>query len=105
VFYRRPLSGSEWVLAPKPDRIIRIVLHGLQGPVTVLGQEWSLAMVPWKGVLTDEEIAAVVTFIRQNKDWGHDASAVTTEEVKAISEAENRLEPWSGPDLDRIPAN
>src|SRR5688572_5982658 len=56
-----PLAGSEWVVAPKPDRIIRIVLHGLQGPITVKGQEWTnLAMFPWKGVISDEEIAAVV---------------------------------------------
>lgn len=100
-----PLAGSEWVLAPKPDRVIRIVLHGLQGPITVKGQEWNLAMVQWKGVISDEEIAAVVTFIRQNKDWGHDASAVTTEQVRAISDAENRAENWTAPDLMKIPEN
>src|SRR5436305_7938935 len=43
-----PLVGSEWVLAPKPDRIIRIVLDGFQGPVTVKGQEFNLAMASWK---------------------------------------------------------
>ena len=100
-----PLVGSEWVLAPKPDRIVRIVLHGLQGPITVKGQEWNLAMFPWKGVISDAEIAAVVTFIRQNKDWGHNASAVTTEQVKAISDAENRAESWTVPDLLKIPEN
>jgi mono/diheme cytochrome c family protein len=78
----------------------------LQGPITVMGQEWAnLAMVPWKGTITDEEIAAVVTFIRQNKDWGHNASAVTAEQVKAISDAETRAEPWTAADLEKIPVN
>src|SRR5207244_13388929 len=33
-----PLAGSEWVLAKEPGRVIRIVLHGLQGPVRVKSQ-------------------------------------------------------------------
>ena len=34
--------------------------------------------------MTDEQIAAVLTFVRQNKEWGNDAPAVTTEQVAAI---------------------
>ena len=78
-----PLAGSEWVLATEPGRVIRIVLHGLQGPVTVNGRQFnSSGMPPWKETLTDEEIADVLTYIRQ--EWGNNASSVTAEQVKAI---------------------
>ena len=80
-----PLAGSEWVLAKEPGRLIRIVLHGLQGPVPVNGQQFeSSGMPPWKDTLNDEEIAAVITFIRTNPEWGNNASPVTPEQVKAI---------------------
>src|SRR6266566_5936844 len=80
-----PLAGSEWVLAKEPGRVIRIVLHGLQGPVTVNGRQFnSSGMPPWKDTLTDEEIADVLTYIRQ--EWGNNASSVTAERVKAIRE-------------------
>ena len=78
-----PLAGSEWVLATEPGRVIRIVLHGLQGPVTVNGRQFNTSgMPPWKETLTDEEIADVLTYIRQ--EWGNNASSVTAEQVKAI---------------------
>jgi len=80
-----PLAGSEWVLAKEPGRVIRIVLHGLQGPVTVKGQAFdSASMIPWKEQLSDDDIAAVLTFIRSNKEWGNDAPPVTAEQVKAV---------------------
>jgi mono/diheme cytochrome c family protein len=79
-----PLAGSEWVLAKEPGRVIRIVLDGLQGPVTVNGRQFeSAGMPPWKS-LTDEQIADVLTYIRGNKEWGNDAPPVTAEQVKAI---------------------
>jgi mono/diheme cytochrome c family protein len=77
-----PLVGSEWVLAPHGDRIARIVLNGLTGPITVKGQEWNLTMVPWRETYNDEQIAAVLTFIRSslgdNKAAPIDPATVTT---------------------------
>jgi mono/diheme cytochrome c family protein len=43
-------------------------------------------MVPWKDVLSDEEIAAVLTYVRQNKEWGNNAPEVKPERVKAVRE-------------------
>lgn len=102
-----PLVGSEWVLAEGPNRIIRIVLNGLTGPVTVEGKEFNLTMVPWRSSLSDHQIAAVLTFIRQNSDWeGHDASPVTEEEVAAIREAtSSRATQWTAPELEAIPVS
>ena len=97
-----PLAGSEWVLEPDPARLIRIVLHGLQGPIEVKGQSYNAAMLPWKDSLTDAEIANVLTYIR--KAWGNDAPAVTTNVVTEIRETTSgRNTSWTGPELQQIP--
>src|SRR6185369_1965563 len=80
-----PLAGSEWVLAPDPSRIIRIVLDGLSGPVQVKGQTFNNAMTPWRTTLSDEQIAHVLTYVRRN--WGNDAPPVKPEEVAAVRKA------------------
>ena len=79
-----PLAGSEWVTATDPNRIIRVVLDGFAGPVTVMGQPFNGIMVPWRPVLKDDDIAAVLTYVRQ--EWGNKASPVTQEQVKALRE-------------------
>ena len=102
-----PLAGSEWVMAESPNRIIRLVLNGGQGPIEVKGQVYSAAaMPPWKDLLKDEDIAAVLTYVRQNKDWGNNASEVKPEQVRAIREkVKDRTEPWSAEELKAIPLN
>jgi mono/diheme cytochrome c family protein len=82
-----PLAGSDWVNVDGPNRMIRIVLDGLQGPITVKGQNFNGAMVPWREILSDAEIAAVLTFVRGNAAWGNTAGPVTPEQVKAIRDA------------------
>jgi len=99
-----PLADSEWVLAASPNRIIRIVLNGAQGPMEVKGQSFNNAMVPWRDVLDDEGIAAVLTYVRRQKDWKNTASEVKPEMVKAIREkTKDRSEPWTAPELLAIP--
>jgi mono/diheme cytochrome c family protein len=98
-----PLAGSDWVLEPEPGRIIRIVLNGLNGPIEVKGVSYNNAMVPWKDVLSDEEIAGVLTYVRQNKDCGNNAPAVTPEQVKAVREKiKNRNTPFTADELKKI---
>jgi mono/diheme cytochrome c family protein len=81
-----PIAGSEWVLAKDPARIIRIVLNGLQGPITVSGKQYgAAAMLPWRDALTDEDVAGVLTYARSN--WGNKAPAVTAEQVKEARES------------------
>jgi mono/diheme cytochrome c family protein len=87
-----PLAGSEWVNEPEPGRMIRLVLQGLQGPITVKGQSFNNVMVPWN-VLSDQEIAAVLTYVRQNKDWGNDAPAVTPARVKTVRDKIQKAHP------------
>ncbi len=98
-----PLVQSDWVLEPEPGRIIRIVLDGLSGPLQVNGQSFNAAMVPWKDALSDEEIAAVLTYVRQNAEWGHKAPAVTPERVKEVrAKDKGRTQPWSAEELLKI---
>lgn len=78
-----PLAGSEWVVVNDPSRLIRIVLHGLAGPIEVKGKVYGLgAMLPLKDVLSDEQIALCLSFIRNS--WGNKAPAVETEQVKTV---------------------
>ena len=77
-----PLAGSEWVLADQGDRLVRIVLNGMSGPVQVQGREWNLAMPPWRENLKDDEIAVVLTYVR-SKVGGNKAGPIKPELVSA----------------------
>lgn len=97
-----PLVGSEWVTG-EPEIVVRILLHGMQGPIEVAGSTYNGAMPAWGVVLRDEEIAAVATYIRQLD--GNDASAVPTELVKSLREADAaRATPWTADELKRAAA-
>jgi mono/diheme cytochrome c family protein len=76
-----PLAGSEWVLGDK-QALYAIVLHGLQGPLTVKGGTYGTQqMLGWGTTLTDSKIAAVMTYIRAS--WGNTADAVKPEDITA----------------------
>jgi mono/diheme cytochrome c family protein len=96
-----PFIGSEWAEGP-PARMIRIPLAGLTGPITVHGQEYNLTSMPAMGAgLTDEQLAAVLTYIRQS--FGNKASEITPEQVKAVrAQVGNRTQPWTVPELQSV---
>jgi mono/diheme cytochrome c family protein len=97
-----PLAGSEWVLAEGPNRIIRIVLHGVAGPLNVKGADFNNAMPPWKESFTDAQIAAVITYIRS--EWGNKAGPVTAEQVKKWRDKDgSRGEPMNAGELQNTP--
>jgi glucose/arabinose dehydrogenase len=75
-----PLAKSSWVTGDK-GKLISIVLRGLEGPVEVNGEDFNGTM-PEHSFLADEEIANVLTYIRQN--FGNQASAVTSKEVQTV---------------------
>ncbi len=96
-----PLAGSDWVTANQPDRIIRIVLNGLQGEIEVLGQTYNNVMTPWKDQLTDQQIADVITYIRNT--WDNSASGVAVSQVSDIRQAtSDRDTPWTVSELMEI---
>ena len=96
-----PLAGSEWVLAPGPTRLVRIVLHGVHGPINVKDQEWNGVMPAFGSALPDNEsIAAILTYIRGNKEWGNTADPVEAEVVRQIRQKTvNRAVPWTTSEL------
>lgn len=76
-----PLAGSDYLLADR-DRAIRIVLKGMTGPVTVNGQTINSAMPPQEAVLTDAQVADVLTYVYNT--WGNKGDAFSAAQVKAI---------------------
>jgi mono/diheme cytochrome c family protein len=98
-----PLVGSEWVLTKDPSRIIRIVLNGLGGPISVKGKEYGQAqMLPWRDALKDEDVAAVLTYVRNT--WGNKALAVDPALVKPIREqTADKVGPWTADELLKVP--
>lgn len=75
-----PLVGTEWVIGDK-ERLIGVVVHGLNGGIEVNGERYNNAM-PGYASLGPKRIAAVLTYIRQA--WGNEADPITEEEVKQV---------------------
>jgi mono/diheme cytochrome c family protein len=95
-----PFVGSDWAVG-NPNQMIRIPLAGLSGSVKVKDQEWNLSMPAMGAAMTDEQLAAVLTYIRQS--WGNKASAITADQVKAVrSQVGNRTQPWTAAELNSV---
>lgn len=95
-----PLLDSEWVLGP-PGRSTRIILHGVRGPIRVLGKVHTGDMPPMGAVLDDTQIASILTYLR--REWGHTASPVEPEDVTSIrKETANHSDAWSPEELMKI---
>ncbi len=90
-----PLATSEWVTGA-PELPAKILLLGLTGTVHVQGTAYT-GQMPSFHQHSDEEIAALLTYIRSS--WGNGAVAVTPELVKQTRESlKDRTEPWKGED-------
>jgi mono/diheme cytochrome c family protein len=81
-----PLAGSPFVTGDE-ERLIKIVTHGLEGPIEVLGKSFNSVMPPQVGAATElrndpVRLAAVLTYIRAS--FGNTAAPVTPEKVKEV---------------------
>ena len=92
-----PIVGSEWVTG-SAETVVHILLNGLHEPITVAGATYNGVMPAWRDVLTDQEIAAVASYIRQ---WAPNASPpVETDLVSRLREATaTRTTPWTESEL------
>ncbi len=63
------------------ERLIKIILEGQTGRIEVRGMSYNGVMPPFKN-LSDEEVATVLTYMRQN--FENDTTAITIDEVKAV---------------------
>jgi glucose/arabinose dehydrogenase len=75
-----PLRETEWVNGDK-ERLIRIVLEGMEGEIEVKGETYHSVMAPVSH-LNAQQVADVLTFIRNS--FGNDATEVTTGEVEGV---------------------
>ncbi|SEM63983.1 Cytochrome C oxidase, cbb3-type, subunit III [bacterium A37T11] len=75
-----PLKGSEYVLGNKA-RIVNIVLKGSNEGLLVNGKRYSNAMPP-HGFLSDQEIANVLSYIRNS--FGNRADSLSEQEVRMV---------------------
>jgi mono/diheme cytochrome c family protein len=81
-----PLEGSAWVAGPE-NRVIRIVLHGLRGPIEVRSKTYNQEMPGFGPILTDADIASLLSYVR--KRYGG-ASTPTSEAAVSQIRAANR---------------
>jgi mono/diheme cytochrome c family protein/glucose/arabinose dehydrogenase len=94
-----PLVDSEWVMGSE-QRLARILLHGLTGPLTVKGQKYDLDM-PAHGTFDDEQLASILTYIR--REWEHTFDPIDPGAIKKAREAHaKREESWTQEELLKI---
>jgi len=76
-----PLAGTKWV-NEDADRLIKITLNGMMGPIVVKDKKYNSVMTQFKGILSDQEVAAVLTFVRNS--FGNKASSIQPEQVNKV---------------------
>jgi len=92
------LAGNDWISGEK-ETLIKVILHGLKGPIKVAGEEYgarpdSVPMPPMGG-LKDQQIADVLNYLRGTDE-------VKTEDVAKIRKAHaSRVESWTAKELGR----
>jgi mono/diheme cytochrome c family protein len=90
--YIPPLAGNPVLLDGDPQSLINLALNGAQ-PLVVKGTPDAYRMPQYRAQLSDEEIAAVLSFVRGA--WGNGAAAVTADQVKA-------MRPITDPSSDQV---
>jgi mono/diheme cytochrome c family protein len=87
-----PLVGSAFALGPA-EVPVRILLHGKEGAVGL--------MPPVGQIFTDEQIAAVLTYVR--REWGQTGAPVDPAAVNAVRAAtKGRSRPWTETELSAL---
>jgi mono/diheme cytochrome c family protein len=83
-----PLERSNWL--DDDERLIKLALKGLWGPIEVNGQHFDPSkgvppMMGFGGMLNDNELSAVLTYVRQS--FGNNGDVITSEQVRKVREA------------------
>jgi glucose/arabinose dehydrogenase/mono/diheme cytochrome c family protein len=97
------LLDSEWL--DHDERLIRLVLHGLRGPLTVNGElfnrDSALEMPAMVNALDDDKIAGILTFVR--REWREQAGPIEPDVVGRVRAATaTRMEPWTEKELLQV---
>lgn len=91
-----PLQGSPWVRGPE-SRLVRIVLHGLRGPIEVKGEVYDREMLSFGPVLDDRQIAALLTHVRSRYGPAPPVAEATVARIR--EETRDRAGYWTVPEL------
>ena len=97
-----PLAGSDW-LDGNDERLIKITLHGLNGPIKVNGKDFgpdrgTPPMTRFNELLNDEEVAAVLSYVRNS--WGNQGEVMKSETVGKVRKANaKRFQFWDSKEL------
>jgi glucose/arabinose dehydrogenase/mono/diheme cytochrome c family protein/HEAT repeat protein len=101
-----PLVGSEWVLE-SDKRLVAILMDGLMGPIEVLGKTYTVPeiqpMMPGLRAnpeFTDEQLAAIATYVRNA--WGNGAPPVAVETVTNYRRSVAPRAPWTPGELLKV---
>lgn len=99
-----PLAGSAWVTGPD-SRLLRVLLHGMTGPVQVDGLDYAppaiLPEMPGLASLPDEQLAAIASYIR--RAWDHSGEPIAAARVAAERAATvDRMSPWRAAELESV---
>lgn len=93
-----PLAGSSIASGPG-GRMVRIVLHGLEGGYMPGGGSWGVMPVP--AIKESGQIAAILTYVRRS--WGNTGDPVTPAMVAKIrQQTKDRQKPWSRDELNGV---
>ncbi|MEM7164383.1 MAG: PVC-type heme-binding CxxCH protein [Planctomycetota bacterium] len=92
-----PIVENDWVLGDE-ERLIKLTLRGLTGELQLDGVTYNAAasnlppMTAFRDLLDDEEVAAVLTYVRNS--FGNVAAPVSAAQVKRVRES---IENWGTP--------
>jgi len=96
-----PLTQTDYV-SGSPERFAAMILKGVVGPITVKGMTYNNVMPPQEALLTDEKIAAAITYVRGS--FGNTSAPVSPDVVKAArAKFLDRKTSWTEADLKAWP--
>jgi len=94
-----PLAGSPWVTGAE-NRLIRIVLHGLRGRMEVSGKTYDLEMPGFGQILSDADVASLLSFVRRR--FGAPSQPIAPATVSRVRAAnQTRTDYWSVEELNK----
>lgn len=97
-----PLDESEWVTG-QPEILVKILLHGMTGPVEVAGETYTPAAdMPGLGAnpaITDQALADIATYIRN--EWSNQVAPVPAALIKSQRDLtkDRAARPWTAKEL------
>ena len=94
-----PLAGSDWLLHDTFTPA-RIVLYGVEGQISVSGKGFNNKMPEFQDKLSNEEIAAAITFARSS--FGNKGASVSPFQVDSMRKAYGSRGPWSSAELESL---